>query len=494
MGGVFWHAAVFGLAPILRRIASLVLLPLYTHYLTPRDYGEIEVLTIATGLVALVLRLELRPAYMRAWLTGDPDGHDALFGSTTRLLGVLGAAGALLFVAGAGPLSAWLLGEPIGWLYRVLLGVGIFAEVASLVFHATLQAQLRSGAMVALGVAQFVVGTVLTIVCVVGLHSGPIGVFAGGVVAQVLGLLAMAVLTRRPAHGGRGAGMAPIGPLLRYSLPLLGTALLFFVVRSADRIAVAQLLSVAELGVYAMAWTLANLLMTVVFLPLQTSLDVWRHRLFMADDGAARFAEVFRVAMLVMGAAAAGLMTAGVDLFLRVADPSFGPAAAMVPALCVAVVLQAGYSIVASAFFVTGQTAWWSVLFAAAAAVQVGASVGAVMAFGLPGAPVGIVIANALLYAGAAIWGRRLWAVPYRHGTVVAIVLLLPAVAAGRWALPLDGAGLLARLLADAAMCAAFAAALFATGAARPGDVVALRGLVLDRAAAGWRRLAGARA
>ncbi len=80
MTRVFWHALVFGLAPILQKLVSLVLLPLYTHYLTAADYGEIELLTIITGLFGVVLRLELRHGYMRAWIAAaDDPARAALF-------------------------------------------------------------------------------------------------------------------------------------------------------------------------------------------------------------------------------------------------------------------------------------------------------------------------------------------------------------------------------------------------------------------------------
>ena len=90
MTAVFWHALVFGLAPILQKLAGVVLLPLYTHYLSPRDYGEIEILTVVTGLFTVVLKLELRQGIMRAWHAGGEAERGALFRGALQLLGGLG--------------------------------------------------------------------------------------------------------------------------------------------------------------------------------------------------------------------------------------------------------------------------------------------------------------------------------------------------------------------------------------------------------------------
>src|SRR5947209_4380162 len=51
------HAAVYGLASLLTQAAGFVLLPLYTRFLTPSDYGILEVLGRIAETAATVLLL-----------------------------------------------------------------------------------------------------------------------------------------------------------------------------------------------------------------------------------------------------------------------------------------------------------------------------------------------------------------------------------------------------------------------------------------------------
>ena len=470
--GVFGHAVVFGLAPLLQRVAGFVLLPLYTHYLTPADFGEIELLTLAAGLVAMVLRMELRPAYLRAWLEGDAAIRAGLWlrlGGVMRVVALLGGAGAF---AVSGPACAWLVGHPVGLGVRVALAVGIAAEVALMLPQATLQAQLRSRVMVAVGIAQFLAGAGLTVVAVVGFGAGPLGVFLGGAAGLVVGLAGCRAAVRMPDVA---AARVELAPLVRFGLPVLGGGLLFFVVRNADRAIVAGVLSVAELGAYAVAWSMANVLMTLLFLPLQSSLDVWRHRMFQQPGGAAGFAEVYRLAMLGMGLAAVGLDTVGVDALRLVVDARFGAAMALVPVLSAAVLLQVGYSIVASAFFVAGATGRWMAIFAVGAGVQVGVSLLAVPWLGLWGAPLGAIAANGWLYAAAAVWGRRCWGVPYRHGVMGMVLTVVAGVGLAHAAM--DGKPPAVMLAVDAALGLGALAAFGAAGLVHPADWTAVRGL-----------------
>ena len=45
------HSIVYGLGGILTKALGFFLLPLYTHYLTPRDYGMFELLDLTMSLL-----------------------------------------------------------------------------------------------------------------------------------------------------------------------------------------------------------------------------------------------------------------------------------------------------------------------------------------------------------------------------------------------------------------------------------------------------------
>jgi O-antigen/teichoic acid export membrane protein len=139
-----------------------------------------------------------------------------------------------------------------------------------------------------------------------------------------------------------------------------------------------------------------------------------------------------------------------------------------VPWLAGAVILQAGYSIVASAFYVTGATRRWTTLFAFGAGMQVAASLALVPLAGILGACIAMIAANLLLYAGAALWGARLWPVPYAHRATLVSAALAVALPALRHTLALPS--LPAAALADSIASCLFLAALCALGLVRTTD------------------------
>ena len=49
------HSGVYGLGQVLSRLASVLMLPLYTHYLRPADYGTIAILDLTAGVVGIII-------------------------------------------------------------------------------------------------------------------------------------------------------------------------------------------------------------------------------------------------------------------------------------------------------------------------------------------------------------------------------------------------------------------------------------------------------
>ena len=67
------HSAIYGLGGLVSRILAMILLPLYTHYLPPSAYGQVEIVTAATAVLAIVLQLGISSAFFRFYF----DAKDA---------------------------------------------------------------------------------------------------------------------------------------------------------------------------------------------------------------------------------------------------------------------------------------------------------------------------------------------------------------------------------------------------------------------------------
>ncbi len=78
--------AAYTAASILSKVIAVALLPLYTRYLTPEDYGAAEILFAAVVLASIVVRLGLIEAILRFYYKDDEDPRAGRRGHLRRPL------------------------------------------------------------------------------------------------------------------------------------------------------------------------------------------------------------------------------------------------------------------------------------------------------------------------------------------------------------------------------------------------------------------------
>src|SRR5689334_13203728 len=91
------HSFVYGMGTVLAKALGFIMLPLYTHYLSPRDYGILEILDLTMTLIGMFLNMGITAALLRYYNIhkSSSERHKVV-------------ATAFLFVIGTG-VAAWLL-------------------------------------------------------------------------------------------------------------------------------------------------------------------------------------------------------------------------------------------------------------------------------------------------------------------------------------------------------------------------------------------------
>src|SRR3982750_2345773 len=100
--------AAYTAASILSKVIAVALLPLYTRYLSPKDYGAAEILFAAVVTASIIVRFGLIEAILRFYyLEGEDPAR--VVKATFAALFWLGALGAPVALPLAAPLSELLL-------------------------------------------------------------------------------------------------------------------------------------------------------------------------------------------------------------------------------------------------------------------------------------------------------------------------------------------------------------------------------------------------
>ena len=80
------HSVIYGLGGLVSRILAVILLPLYTRYLTPSDYGKVETLIALTTVVGIALSAGIGSAFFRFYFDSkERQSEQCLTGDSTEL-------------------------------------------------------------------------------------------------------------------------------------------------------------------------------------------------------------------------------------------------------------------------------------------------------------------------------------------------------------------------------------------------------------------------
>ncbi|MDT8283263.1 MAG: oligosaccharide flippase family protein, partial [Gammaproteobacteria bacterium] len=96
------HSVIYALGTMLRRLTGLIMLPVYTRYLTPSDYGVVELLGMAIEIAGILIGLRISQAMFRYYILADSEKEKHEIVSTVLFTVIVTSAlgaGALFYLA-----------------------------------------------------------------------------------------------------------------------------------------------------------------------------------------------------------------------------------------------------------------------------------------------------------------------------------------------------------------------------------------------------------
>jgi O-antigen/teichoic acid export membrane protein len=249
-------SAVYGLGSILVRGLAFLLLPFYTRYLSPAEYGIVALAVTCTVVLGLVYPLGLRGAVSRTWYEDGTVEDRRQRAGTLWIAMVLVAAGMALVLDRTGPsLSAALLPEVPFKPYLRLAVWTAFFTVFSITPLVLLQAQERPRAYVVLTVGSALVTTGLSVWLVLR-GGGAEGYLRGALLGAAVAAVPYAALTLREIRPVWRRGV--LLPALAFSLPLVPHAIAGWALEMSDRAILTRFLPLNDVGVYSLGYQLGT--------------------------------------------------------------------------------------------------------------------------------------------------------------------------------------------------------------------------------------------
>lgn len=391
---------VYGIGGSAARIISVLFLPIFTRILTPDEFGALDLLITTTVLLGLVSTAGLNTAVLFYYRrTDDVAERRRLVGTALVVATAASVVFAVVGVLVARPIAALVMQDEGYVLAVALTFVALPAGVSSFLVMDLLRVEFRPVAFSVLGIGRTLLAAILGVILVVAADLGVAGILAA---QGTLAFLALGVglwLTRRqwaPALDLRAAAR-----MLSFGLPLVPAGLAYWLMGYSDRFFLAQFRDLSDVGIYAMATRIAQVVQLVAG-AFQTAW--WPFAYARARDEGHRelFARIFRAYSIGLSLLALAIGLFAREILIVITTPPFVPAYPFVAMLAFALVINGCYQIVSIGLALSERMwhqAWTS---AVAAVVNVALNALLIAATGVLGAAISTVVSyfvsTALVY------------------------------------------------------------------------------------------------
>jgi len=414
------HSAIYGLGGLVSRILATLLLPLYTHYLPTGAYGQVEIVTATTAVLAIVLQMGIATAFFRFYFDEqEPAGRLRVVRTSFWFTMAMSTVGLVLGLAFAGPLGHWIgLGHAVN-LVRAG-AVGLWAQTNYQQLTALFRVEERSVQYAVASVANVLITIAAMVVFVAVFHWGAIGLVVGNFTGTLAVYLALLAYRREQLGAEFDRGL--LRKMQKFGMPLVPSALALWAINWIDREFVVWYKGAGEVGVYSVAVKVASII-TFVMVAFRTAWPAFAYSI--EDDRDARRTYSFVLTYLLAAVSWFALALGGLAPWwvrLLTSRESYHAAEKAVGVLAFAFALYAGYTVLAIGSGRARRTQLNWVVTGIGAAVNVGLNFWLVPAYGFVGAAVATLAAYAVLFVGMTVYAQSVYPVPYQWRRVLTVV------------------------------------------------------------------------
>lgn len=481
---VFKDTVIYGLGSLLPKAAGIILVPIYTRFLLPADYGIISLATMITTMVSNVMLLGQQGSltlYLRQLENdGKSDEGGALVFSAVSFVLLAGAVilGILLAI---GPVATpYVVNQPT-FTFDPFMRIALMTAFLTLPFaliQAVNRSRGQSGTHTAMQLASFALNTTITIYFVVSLKQGAFGSLKGNFgAALVLMPVALYLLVRNMRFDFSGTWLKKS---LVFGMPLIPHFFAGWMLTFSDRWILGHFRTLEEVGLYSLAYNL-SMVLNMVVMAVNTAWGPVYYDLAATEDGRNKLPRLITVYAAAVTALAMAYLLFSREILLLLATERYYEAAPLVPIIVAGYFAFAMYAVMSTGIFFAKKTKLIPVISAFAAAVNIGLNLLLVPKYGMWAAAWMTLVAYTIMALSARYFTGRFFPGSFEDVRLLKLVGIFALVFAANWGINALGLPVWAALAAKLGVLALAGASFVWLDIIAVAEVRALVQRVRDR-------------
>lgn len=453
---MFRESLLYLFANLAGRAAGFIMIPFYSAYLTPAEYGSLELIELAAQVVSLIVGLGLfGGALSRVYQDFTDPLQQKRVASTAVFASLLANLGGVLLALSLAPsISMVFFGSGrLTGLLRYMFAAMFFGNLIE-VCLCFVRLQGRAALFTAYSLITLLLTLGLNIYFIAGLRRGVMGFVLSKLLVTSAGSAVLLTWTLRRA--GFHWNAAVVGKMVRFGAPLIVANGAFFLLHFGDRFFLSRFCTLEDVGNYSLAYKFGFLVTFLVGEPFGRAWGV-RYVTFLRElDWQDKFrdAACYLCFSLTLAGLAIALFSDEVMHFL--VTPGYYRAFSIIPWIVAAYVIREMGDFFRNILYIKLRSSLVGAVGAAAALLNFALNFLLVPAFGMMGAALATLATWSAYALGMYYFAERSLPVhfPVRRLAAFAALGLIAGVAGVSvnslpllWRFPADGALLLAFIM-----------------------------------------------
>jgi len=406
------QSVVYGLGGVLNQFVGFLLIPIYSRYLTPEQYGITQLLTITSAIVLIFAQLGLSSALFRSALYDQECDIGALYSTAFY---TLGGSALLMFVVG------WLSSVHLSWLlfdtsaYVRLVKI-TFAAVALdtwiVVAMARLRIEGRALRYSIISFSAFATRLLFNVLFIVVMGRGVSGLVEANALQSLI--FAFVYWWQIKDQLALSFSTAQWRNLIGFGVPIIPALLSSRVLVMCDRYFLRYYGSLADVGLYSLAYRIASVV-SLVISAFQTAWPAVLFSVARTKDANRLYARVLTYLSLLGIFLALGVAVLAEDILRIFSTEAYYPASKVVLLLALSYAFYGAYFATNIGPLLERKTYYSSFIVGSAALFQIGLNFALIPRFGMMGAAWATALSYCVLPVLAVLISRRLYPVSYEY-------------------------------------------------------------------------------
>lgn len=417
------HTTLYFIGTVLSKLVGFLMIPLYTRFLEPSEYGVIELLDLTGYVVAFLASMGIANAVMRYYFHYDVERERREVISTAALFLLPCSAVMLSIMFAAAPaLARAILGSALHADYFKLLALILFFESALNFALSYVRALEKVALFLLVTSLKLILAVSLNVYFIAGLEWGVAGFLYSSLISS--GLFGTIMLIAVMAQTGLRFNWKKCRAMLSFGAPLVPANLFELSLHYADRYFLLAYGNLSAVGLYALGYKFGMLLSVFLVDPFTMMWGVSMYALEKNPEAKQIHAKVLTYLVMALSAGALAISLLIADVLPLITTPAFYSASAVVPCIALAYIFFGMYQVVKSGLFLKDKTWLSSLILFIAALVNVVANLILIPLYQAMGAAVATLVTFLVLFAMTAVLAVKVYGVRYEYLRLLKIAAL----------------------------------------------------------------------